>query len=336
MDIHVVQGEGAAASIQQALGLQNESVVVLADPLSVGPLAKFSSVEAWAQMRLGFLRDVLLYDTATINELTIDLARLRSSTVTTVWLGTGPTDQIALAWLCALMRVIEIDTDGLRVVQFSPDFVDGHCLPALGFLGPKQVRQHPPLAALSRAELATLDDAWAAVTADTPDALVRFTRLSSGPLPILRQAFKQMLTRYPNVDTGLPRWDRILLRKVESHGPGGSAVMGHALLADGWDQDPVGDMWLYWRLRRLASPSLRYPLLELSGEPSDYRTVAVRLTDAGQAVARAEATAIALNGVDDIIGGVHLSSEANQVWATEKGNLIRLEQHHGPQSNSAV
>lgn len=330
MDIHVVQGEGAAASIQEALGLQNESVVVLPDPLSVGPLAKFSSIEAWAQMRLGFLRDVLLYDDATIDELTIDLARLRSSSVTTVWLGTGPADQLALAWLCSIMRVFAIDTDRLRVVQFPPDFVDGHCLPGLGFLGPKQVLRHPPLAQLSRAEFATLDDAWEAVTADTPDALVRFTRSSGGPLPILRQALKQMLARYPDVDTGLSRWDRILLRKVESHGPRGSAVMGHSLAADGWDQDPVGDGWLYWRLRRLASTSLRYPLLELLGELSDYRTVTVRLTDAGQAVARAETTAIALNGVDDIIGGVHLSSEANRVWVTEKGTLIRLDQHPSP------
>jgi len=330
MDIHVVQGEGAAASIQQALGLQNESVVVLSDPLSIGPLARFSNVEAWAQMRLGFLRDVLLYATATIDELTIDLARLESSSVTTVWLGTGPADQLALAWLCALMRVIGLDLDRLHVVQFPPDFVDRHSLPALGFLDPKQVQQHPPVVKLSRVEFATLDDAWAAVIADTPEALVSFTRSSSGQLPILRQALKQMLSRYPDVDSGLSRWDRILLRKVESHGPRASTVIGGALVADGWDRDPVDDVWLYWRIRRLASTSLRYPLLELSGEPSDYRTVTVRLTDAGHAVARAEATAIALNGVDDIIGGVHLSSEFNRVWATEKGSLIRLEQRPSP------
>lgn len=326
MHLHIVHGEGAAASVQQALGLQDENLVVLPDPLSVGPLARFGSAEAWVELRLPFLRDVLLYDTATLEELTIDLAALRRATVTTVWLGTGPADQIVLTWLRAVMRVAELDAERLQLVQFPPDFVDGHCLPALGFLSPAQVLKHPPPIGLSRLELATLDEAWAALISDSPDALVDFTRASIGPLPVLRQALERMLSRYPDLDSGLSRWDRILLDKASSNGPRALMVIASTLAEAGWDQDPVGDMWLYWRLRRLADTSLRSPLLELSGDASDYRKVNVRLTDAGYAVNRREVSALALNGVDDIIGGVHLSSDADRVWASDGRDLVRLKQ----------
>lgn len=330
MDIHIVPGDSAAGTVKRALGPRNKYVVGLSDLLSVGPLAQFSHLEAWASLRLGFLRGVLLYDHLTVDKLIPNVAALRDSRVTTVWLGTGPADQIALAWLCALMRVVDIDLERLRVIQFPPDFVDGHCLPSLGILTPEQVRLHPPAVQLSRPELATLDDAWAAVTASTPEALVNITRSSNGPLPTLRRALERLISRYPDVDSGLSRWDGILLRDAKMHGPSVLHVIANALAGDAWDNDPVGDMWLYWRLRRLASTWLPYPLLELSGEPADYRAVTVRLTEAGHAVARSETTALMLNGIDDHVGGVHLSSAFNHVWVTEKGHLIRLEQPPTP------
>jgi len=324
MDIHIVSGVSAAATVKLALGLPDASVVALRDPLSVGPLATFSSLEAWATSRLGFLRDVHLEEEVTVDEVTPDLAVLGQSRVTTVWLGTGAADQLALAWVCALMRIMALDLERLRVVQFPPDFIHRRCLPSLGFLNHHDVRRHPSAVQLSRPELATLEDAWAAATAATPEALVDFTRTSNGPLPILRRALARLLSRYPDVGSGLSRYDGILLRNAETYGPSAIRVLAHTLAEGDWDDDPVGDIWLYSRLRRLASTVLPYPLLELAGDPLDMPRVTVRLTDAGRAVARCETSAIVLNGIDDSIGGVHLSSKLNHVWVNENGNLIRL------------
>jgi hypothetical protein len=325
MDIHIVRGLSAAGALKQALGLGNDSVIALADTLSIGPLTTFSSLDVWANSRLRFLRDDLLHD-ITVAEVAPNLAALADSRVTTVWLGAGAADQLALAWLCALMRVMALDLKRLRVVQFPPDFIQGYCLASLDVLNPDQVRLHPSAVQLSRLEIATLDDAWAAVTADTPEALVNFTRLRNGPLPILRRALEPLLSRYPDVDTGLSRWDSFLLRGAATYGPRAVRVLSHALAEGGWDEDPVGDIWLYWRLRRLASTSLPHPLLDISGDLSDIPNVCVRLTSAGHAVVRSETTALRLNGIEDRIGGVHLSSKLNRVWVNEKGSLIRLHQ----------
>jgi hypothetical protein len=55
MDIHVVPGASEAATVELALGLGSDGVVALVDPLSVGPLTAFGSLEGWANSRLGFL-----------------------------------------------------------------------------------------------------------------------------------------------------------------------------------------------------------------------------------------------------------------------------------------
>jgi hypothetical protein len=94
----------------------------------------------------------------------------------------------------------------------------------------------------------------------------------------------------------------------------------------GWDYEPVGDIWLYWRLRRLASISLAHPLLDLSGDLNDFPKVSVRVTKAGHAVIRSETTALKLNGIEDHVGGVHLSSKLDRVWVNDKGSLVRVHQ----------
>jgi hypothetical protein len=255
---------------------------------------------------------------------------LTTSGAVTAWLGTSAADQLALAWLCTLMRIMALDLERLRVIQFPPDFIHGRRHTLLGALRPEQVRRHPSAVQLSRAELATIDEAWAAVTADTPEALVDFTRSSDEPLPILRRALQELLYGYPDVESGLSRWDSVLLHSAATYGPNAVHVIARTMAAGGRDNEPVGDTWLYWRLRRLASTSLLHPLLELSGDPFDIRTVNIRLTNAGQAVLRSETTALTLNGIEDHIGGVHLSSNLNRVWVNDRGSLIRLHQPPAP------
>ena len=326
MDIHVVWGVAAAGTVNLALGAQNDSVVALPDTLSTGPLTNFSSLDAWASSRLCFLRDDLLCEDVTADEVVPDLTALTNSRIITVWLGTGPADQLALAWLCTLMRVMALEPARLRVVQFPPDFIHLRHHTLIGALSPDQVRRHPSAIQLSRLELATVDDAWAAATADTPDALVKFTRSSNARLPILRRGLEELLLQYPNVDSGLSRWDSILLRNAATYGPNAVHVIGRTMTDGGWDYEPVGDIWLYWRLRRLASISLAHPLLDLSGDLNDIPKVSVRVTKAGHAVIRSETTALKLNGIEDHVGGVHLSSKLDRVWVNDRGSLVRIHQ----------
>src|SRR6188768_1432270 len=194
MDVHIVWGVGATGTVKVALGIRNDSVVTLPDTLSTGPLINFSRLDVWANSRLGFLRDDLLYEDVTVDEVVPDLTVLKKASIITVWLGTGAADQLALAWLCTLMRVMALDLARLRVIQFPPDFIHGRRHTFLGALRPDQIRRHPSAVQLSRPELATIDDVWAAVTADTPEALVNFMRVTNAPLPILRRALEELLS----------------------------------------------------------------------------------------------------------------------------------------------
>jgi hypothetical protein len=75
-------------------------------------------------------------------------------------------------------------------------------------------------------------------------------------------------------DTGLNFWDRALLENVQRHGPKAAYVIGHTLAGPGWDTDPIGDGWLLWRLRRMAT--LPVPLVRLLGELDTLRGTRVK------------------------------------------------------------
>jgi hypothetical protein len=59
---------------------------------------------------------------------------------------------------------------------------------------------------------------------------------------------------------------------------------------------------------KMASPQARRPLVEVAGDLNDMRSCSVQLTEDGFAVLSGASNAIALNGIDDWIGGVHLTN----------------------------
>jgi hypothetical protein len=125
----------------------------------------------------------------------------------------------------------------------------------------------------------------------------------------------------------LNRWEQHTLAAMSSE----PAKLLHAIAAtvgavtDALDR--IGDGWLVWRVERLASSSLRHPLCNFAEiDPERIMRSLVSLTDAGLDVLGGSANAIELNGVDDWIGGVHLSTDDGTVWVrTEVSSLVPWE-----------
>jgi len=69
-----------------------------------------------------------------------------------------------------------------------------------------------------------------------------------------------------------------------------------------------GDAYLFSRLKGLAAPAQRQPLVALTGNPLSMRETEVVLTQTGRAVLEGRANSVALNGIDDWVGGIHLNS----------------------------
>jgi hypothetical protein len=120
---------------------------------------------------------------------------------------------------------------------------------------------------------------------------------------------------------GLGRWDQELLRNTKESGPSAIHVIAHTL-SDNFDGDQVGDAYLFWRLRQLGDPDRAQPLLRLSGNLSAMRTCEVALTDAGQSVLDGRANAVELNGIDEWVLGVHVSSKSGTVVYQSDGAII--------------
>ena len=319
---HVIQGLSAAKSFSQAMNPEPGELLVNDDVLSCGPLPPFRSIEEWVRLReeywdsfgpseeqRPFNRD-LLANTQALREL--------DSIV--VWAGVGAAEQLVLAWMVQLLKLIGSRAK-LHVVQFTRAGEDNEVVWGLGSLNPDELKNHPPAEPLSAETLLELERLWERVTSPNPAGFLAVLSDEMAHLPYGRASLRRLIHRYPDYRTGLGRWETELLQRTKEKGPRALRVVARVIERN-FDADLVGDLFLVDRLYRLANPYLAHPLLALSGDTHDVRKCQVALTDAGEAVLAARANAVELNGIDDWILGVHLDSENGSVWYHKEGTLV--------------
>ena len=147
--------------------------------------------------------------------------------------------------------------------------------------------------------------AWNAFTAPEAAAI---TRLLDGedfsPLPYLAPALRRWLEEYPSQRTGLSRSEQQALEAIAA----GADTPAKAFVASHHEREDaiyLGDTVFAGYLERMSRGPV--PLVEL--DPSaDYWQRPLRLTEAGRRVLAGEVNAIALNGIDRWLGGVHLET----------------------------
>ncbi len=170
----------------------------------------------------------------------------------------------------------------------------------LGTLKPDQFRplfeQRRPV---SPEQIALAARAWDAFGADTPQPIAAVLESDTSALPYLGPALTRLLEEYPSVRDGLARSERQLLRAIEN----GAATGAQAFAACAGMEEAIfmGDLTFWGIAERLAGgPS---PLITVGASMADP----VALTRAGRDVLSGRADAIALNGIDRWLGGVHLT-----------------------------
>jgi hypothetical protein len=247
-------------------------------------------------------------------DLLLNVERLCDAETITVWLGTGLADQLRLAWLTVLLPHLEIDPGRLRVVQFHLD--KRWEIVHIAVLDPAEAAAHPPPITLDAAHLDELRSAWSAASAETPDALLAFVKEVPQPerSTHLRRGLHAFLGFFPGLRTGLNAWELELLRNTAAEGPRLSMVIGHTLAHDREFPNWVGTDYLLDRVRRLSDPRLPRPLFTVVGDGVDMATTRITLTDFGRDILDGRGNAVDANGVDDWIGGVHLSSADGRLW----------------------
>lgn len=323
-ELHIAPGGYAASLIKQALNLPPGELVVHDDLLSCGPLLPLSSLNQWQRNREKYLRTLYPGDEFPFDasDLVTNPERLLAAESVTLWIGTGLAEQLLLALVPQLFRLINVDLKKLRVIQFAHDPISGEEVQGVGLLNPDKLKAHPAASPLNEIALASLDRSWSAVTASTPDRLVKFLVADPGPLPFLQRSLQWLMFRFPDIERGVSSLEIELLKQVAEKGPTAVKVVGFTIIRwiDGLDY--VGDAYLFSRLKGLAAPSQRQPLVALTGNPLNMRETEVALTQTGEAVLEGRANSVALNGIDDWVGGIHLNSATGDVWFQREGVLV--------------
>jgi len=180
--------------------------------------------------------------------------------------------------------------------------------------GPQLVRLFPMRKRVTPEQLTIASEAWRALRASDPAALLEFTQQKFPEMPFLAAALLRFFEEYPWTIDGLSRTERQVLQAAAS----GKRKKQEIYLESGKKEDvPWGDASVYLRLAWLASgpnPAL------LETQKNEFT-----ITDAGRELVEGKADWIKLQrGIDRWLGGVHLTGEQPQWrWDEDKKTLTQ-------------
>ena len=332
-EFHIVRGDTAAAELRECFGISRDRMLVDQDDLAFGPLAPYESAATWQSARRAFwlnlpdLPDRDNYDKALgvfPAKLEAEQDRMANADTVYLWLGPLLSEVLLLGLALTILDRTRIDPARFRLVDLSPVRTPLGVEPSVGGLCCKYLEQIGPWRGLDDGLRAACRDIWLAVTDPAPDRLIGIGASSAYPDSV-RIAAKAYMLRYPSTASGLGFWEKLALGKCTDSRRKVVKIVS-AIFGDTQDlardmPDFPNDRWLFHRLKQIGDPALRHPLVQIHGKGERMRRTEVILTDAGRAVLAGEADAIALNGIEDRIGGVTLTTENH--WLFDGKTLVQ-------------
>lgn len=298
---YAVCGDAAAGALVAAGLCSPDQVLVLHDVLSVGPLARWEDAAQWVDDRERFWSTVTGQSasfTGKPRDLYTAIRGGLGDEPLVLVAACGASDVLFLAGVLAFCRLTGQAGASLQRVRYTRTKAMDVPPQSLPWLSHSDLREGFQSRAFSREETETLVDIWSAVTAPHPDELLALH--GAGDRWHTAPALGAMVARFPDAVTGLGHWDRALLEHCDTSPRPLRRILGDTLRAHAGSLDPVGDLYLAWRLERLGNPALAQPLLERQGNDRV-------LTSAGRAVRAGEASHVHLNAQDDRVLGVVLA-----------------------------
>jgi hypothetical protein len=323
--LHLFTGDAPAETVRASLKIPAADALIQHDVISVGPVKPFASRDEWIRTRDDF------WDTVGAaaeleefpHDLVIEAERMRDASRLVLWVGAGLSDRLLLPSVLALAEILKIDLPPIEVVEITSH--PSLKVPVLGWgmLRSEDIGQ-PKRTPVSLEAHIRAKRAWAALTSSTPTSYLHALDTLDEDEPLL-VAMSTLIERYPDTVRGLSHWDATLIASIPDAGSDAFNVIGGAFGANHHHLDPVGDVYLFWRLQRLAGAALREPLLTLTGDLGAMRHCRVTPTELGRRVRDGKANHVSVNGIDDWIGGVHLRAAAGSPWYRRNGELIQQD-----------
>lgn len=326
-DLHFSMAGSPHVQIVHCFGIPLDRTYVQNDNLSWGPLTHLDDPGHWQSLRNTFWRQIPRSEplddpdtSALYKRLIAEQKQLRSAERVFLWLGSTLAEQLLLAWLIAAFKRLEIGTEGLRLLSLRPR--RGSVDRSISILNCDRLKELAQWRRPTTDELGAYETAWDAVSSSSPEDLIEFCAPHPSQTSPVIDALRTFVARYPSVERGLNLWDRTVLEACEARRLKAARIVGNALGFDHQYPDWPGDIYLFERLKRLGDHRLSHPLVTIFGTGASMRHTEVVITETGQGVLEGEANFVDLNGIDDWVGGVHLSSRDGALWFYDGQTLV--------------
>jgi hypothetical protein len=322
--LHILLGDNAGGIFTRVF-FARDRLLIDQDVLSCGPTPPCTDLTTWNQRRLdywtSFVAGNLGEHVHSRFNILDNAHRLKDAERVHIWAATGVSEQLFIAFVVQLMKLVGGDVERLALVSFEK--VGAKRVVGLGELDEAQMREHPEPQPMTVDVIQHYLNAWAALTSPDPEDLVNFARDHADANNWLKLAMRLMSRRFPDKRTGLTYWDHALLARVEKFGPAVSHVIGYTMAETYEFGDLVGDWYLFGRVLKLGNKHNPKPLIELSGDQMSIRNTEAKLTPFGADVLKGGASNYPTNPIDDWAAGVKLSSAEGRLWFNDGGRLVR-------------
>lgn len=325
--LHITNGDSVGGTLGD---LSNDPVLPWRDVLHEGPVPGDVDAQKLRETRARFLADDfgVQYDLvlADITGRDAQVAAMGANDHIVLWFEPDLYDQLQLLQILAQLY--------LKPVANRPRVTIVEADELLGTLKPNQLaKYHDQQRDVRDVDFELAAEGWEAFTSSNDTLLKQFANTetalhaansyasdSAVVLPYVHAAIRRMLQEYPSPVNGLSRSEQQIL-DVLLQGPrtmGETYQQSHAPKEE-WIW--LGDTTFVSYVERMADTDV--PLIEFDGAAGDtgpdaerdrwdmsrgaaFWSQKIRLTKTGEVVAKGEANAVDLNGIDRWIGGVHL------------------------------
>ncbi len=326
--IHIAQCSMVGGLILRS-SVDSYCVIAQPDLLSFGPICELAQ---WTKQRCLFWQEVcsplsnfeLPYDNLTwlINCKT----DLEEADEIVIWVGSSLDEQLTFVWIITALKYLGIETEKVHCLEVYHNPITRKPLSALSLLpddGFNFVKNQKRR--LTSKELGFIEQSWAVMVSDSPKSLNIFLKTDFGVLPILHQRVCELANCYPDSTNGLSQFESRILNSCKDHGPKVINIIVDTLNTYLNDPHSVGDSLIKCKLLQLASTDLNRPLVKITGTVDDLNSMNVELTDTALSVLAGAGNNVEINGINEWVGGVYLSSSMGNVWFRNSvsGELIK-------------
>lgn len=330
--LHVVNGDSVADKLKQ--GVVQGDILVWREVYPAGPVfadmsdSENRSVRArYLEQAMGIPREEYVKISETQEK---ELERFRDYEEVVFWFEHDLFDQTMLCYLLHWFTQQSLGKTKLSLLCIGA-YPGIECFRGLGQLSvPQMETLSGAWQAIGRRQLRLGGALWEAYASPDPTKLAELLEGDTSALPFARDAFEAHLARLPSVRSGLGLVERTTLTKVRGGLSSPSELFRQ--VGDELHRLGMGDLE-YWRY--LARMSQRpHPLLHMEGltsfpgyggsDPS-FRNCTVAMTELGKRVLDGNADWIALQGIDEWYGGLHLQGQSIPWrWDEDGKGVVRM------------